>query len=532
MALKPGELREGERPEQAMYGPFSGVQSEVPSHLIEMLNGFQNVTNVMFRKAMATVRPGYTPLKAFPAPVNESINGIADFFDSTGNRHQVAITPTRLLEWHPLTPAWVVVAGALTGPASALFKTAVVGQKLCFCQGIDKVQLWNGITPGFADASVNAVPAKYLAEIANHLVVGNTIEAGNAAPQRVRWTGAGDATDWISFNAGQVDLFNDFGPITGIIKLYQTGFIFQYRGICFANPTGLGVRPFDFPSFGARARGNVMPYSLDVFNETLAFYGGEDNIYMFTGTACEPVGDAPMQGSRIRVGARTKIFADIRAVDLNTVWGVVTTEINGRDFNAYWLIIPGVSVWVLNIDEMNWTRFTYGTGTSKVVTARPFSNAGPIRIIDLVGSIADQNWTPATLVNANVLDSFLLGFSDGVPGIVDFSSFSEQNANLLSGSLILGDRRHEKTIYGLRFILQDLGPISFSVTLINEKGDSKTTTISVGTGTGNMITAIANFKITGMYLTWSVNIPAGQPWSCSEVSPLYEIANEYKTNTF
>lgn len=519
--VRPGTLRDNELNEFPIRGPFGGVQSEIPLDAIERL-GFDDCLNIILRKAMASVRPSYTALPTMVG--SEPINGVADFFDVNGNRIQVVITPTKMYKWDGVGDTWVQITGTLTGPTDRLFGWAVVANKLLFGNGVDKVQLWDGITAGFGNASANAVPARYMMELNKHLVVGHTIEAGNTAHQRVRWTGAGDPTDWISFNAGQNDLFNDLGPITGMAKIYQAGFIWQQWGITQTIPTGIGLRPFDFVPLGAHSKGNIAPYSLAAYGEEAAFYVGKDNIYLFDGTRSVPVGDRPIQGIPGRVGARKRILAELLQTNLNTVFGFVTTSINGNDFNAYWLAIPTASVWVYNIDEGNWTRFQFN---KTIRAAGRFSEVGVIRIMDLAGTIAQQTWTPNTLQNTNPLDGLLLGFSDGVPGTFDFGTNSEQPWFIKSGFLVTGDRRHRKTVTRFRIIALDLQSVQFTLTLRNEIGENRSQTISFGANTGVPVMKVIDVPlINGMFLRYELSGSAGSQASFIEFAPLYDVAGE------
>jgi hypothetical protein len=530
---QPGQPRQTEKPEFAgMQGPFGGILSEIPPHKTEQYAGFVDIQNMICRQGQIQVRQSYNPITSMPDP-QEPILGVFDFFEKNGNRIQVIITTTRLIKWNGATSDWTVIGGGpLTGSATQIFTASVVNQKFCFSQGVDKIQLWDGIGGAFAAAAAAAVPARFLCEVATHLVVGFTVEGGNSFPQRIRWTGAGDPTDWVSASSGVSDLNNDLGPITGIIKLYQSGWIFQQWGITQMQPTGVGSNPFRFPSIvTGREKGNICPYSLAIFNEQLAPYVGKDNIYVFNGNTSEPIGDFPIQGSRTRLGARSRIFADIKASPLNQVFGFATTSIGGNIFNAYWLFIPNIGAWVFNFDEFNWTKFVFD---SNVATAGVFSTAGGIRIIDLIGTITAQSWTPATLVSTNPLDDFLLGFASGEPGLSSFATRSEEPWSCITGPMPFNDLRHEDSTNAIRIVIKDNAKnMTFRVTGINEKDQTQSKTVIIGTGSGKMLVIVVVFPmITGMFLTIKIDGAAGQAVDISEMTPIYVVANEYKTNVF
>src|SRR5208337_1244267 len=164
----------------------------------------------------------------------------------------------------------------------------------------------------------------------------------------------------------------------------------------------------------------------------------------------------------------------------------------GQYFRAYWLAIPNVAVWVYNFDEGNWTRFTY----SKVITSLGefFKNA-VIRIKDLVGTIQSQSWTPATLQQNNPFVGVLLGFNDGTGGYIDFTNTSELPASITSGKLIFGDRRHKKATKKYRLSFVDLGSATFTIALTNEQGQTESHTFTIGSGSGDVLNYIQEFKM-------------------------------------
>src|ERR1700756_3277947 len=506
------QVRSEELYEAALTGPFGGVQSELPLTEIEPF-GFADVKNILFRKGAGYVRPGWTALPVFPAPANEPILAIADFFNSAGTHIQCVLTPTRLLQF--LFGAWVQI----TGPA---FAWDALNYKLCFSQGFDKIWTWDGISGSYVQSSASAPPAKYMAEIGLHLVAVNP-----NFPQRYYWSGIGDPSDWTGFTSGLNDNVNNLGPINGLMKIGQYGFGFHQNGILQIIPTGIGLAPFAFQPVINATQGAIAPYSIDHYDDQgreFAVYLGVDNVYTFDGSSVYPIGDMPIDNRR-RIGARSRILADVLASNVQTIYGWITYSINGQVFRAYWLVIPNVSVWVYNFDEANWTQFTYNK--TIVSVGNFFKNAG-IRIIDLVGTIQAQTWTPATLQQNNPFEGFLLGFNDGTAGYVDFSNYSEVDASLTSGKLVFGDRRHSKTVKKFRLSFLDLGQTTFTLTLSNQKGQSQSFSFTLGSGSGDVLNYIQEFNLTGLRFQYTVSIPAGSPTALVEMAPMYDVSGEQR----
>lgn len=526
MTITPNTQREPL--EAPLRGPFGGIQSELPLDAIETI-GFADLRNIILRQGSAATRPGYAILTALPAPANEPIIGIVDFFNGLGNRIQAVLTPTRLLLWNGSgAGSWTQITGpALTGTASQLFSSAVVNAKLLFSQGVTPVQLWDGILGTYAIAAATAVPAFFMMELVEHLVVGYTFEGGFSFPQRIRWTGAGDPTDWTSFDSGVQDILNDLGPLTGLAKLYQTGFVFQNFGITQMWPTGVGLAPWDFVPMSSRPKGCIAPFSIAVYGDDLIAYVGKDNIYILNGSQSVPIGDAPMSGSRTRLGARKRIFAELAQANLRLVTGYVSSAINGNPYNAYWLNIPNGSTWMFNFDEQNWTRFVFDGKVPSVINT--FAKQGVIRIEDLIGTIAAQTWSPATLLSVDAFDDVLIGFVDGTPGIFDFTQPCESAWSITSGEMKMGDNRHNKEITRFRLVYNDLfaGGQTFTITVKNENGFSQTQSLTLGTGSGVTLQWVTEFKISGMFLTWTINGNAQAQASFVEFTPIFNFGGEY-----
>jgi hypothetical protein len=510
-------------------GPFGGVQSELPLDQIENY-GFADTTNFLFRKGVAYVRPGFTPLPPFPAPVGEAVLGIADFYNRLGTRIQTVLTQTRLLQWSGA--GWTQITGTpFTGASTQDFDWAVVGNKLCWSQGVDIINIWDGITPAYSQASPFAPATFNLEEIGLHLMAQNVLLSGNKLTQTYMWSGVADPTDWTSFNSGRNDNLNNLGPGFGLKKLGQYGYGWHQWGIIQIQPTGIGLAPFYFTPIANSNVGNIAPRTLDHFNRDgveCAIYVGKDNVYVFNQASVIPVGDAPIDG-RKRLGARSRIFADlINSGNPPAAFGFVTQSINGQIFNAYWLIIPNTSVWVYNFDENNWSDFSY-TGI-QTVAGLFFKNQG-IRIMDLIGRILDQSWTPNTLNPTNPFDGFAIGYNNGQIGYIDFTNYSENAAQIVSGKHIFGDRRHKHTVKKFRLVVQDQGPTTYTIIVSNNTGYSETQTVTLGSGTGDSISTVLGFNVSGLRITWSCFVPEGQPGAIIEFCPLFDISGEQRGGT-
>ena len=487
---------------------------------------------------------------------------------------------------------------------------ATVGQKLCYSQGIDPIRVFdptNIWTPKIASLNIktdvpDSPPAKYLFELGNHLMALNTLEQGTKCYQRVHWSGAGDPTDWTSFSSGQIDLFNDFGPVNGGVKLSPHGFIMQQLGIEQCELTGNAQSPFYFTPKSSKAKGLAFPRTLAANGEAECFYVGQDNVYLFDGTVSNPIGNYPLSG-RIRGGARTKIFNDIKSTEgtygspgwINNIFGFFSISVNGNAFAAYWLVIPGVSIWIFSLDDWTWTRWTID-GVPTCIGNYLYRTV--IRILDLVGIASgipilsiDENgvptygtlpegvffdgtdqtnalggkpWYPATLTNDTPFTNVILGFdapkddsgkiitptspSNGLTKMFDFSGWSEQPWSIKTGQMPFGDPRHSHIEKKMRLTYTDnmaavptpgknVG-IIIQVMFENEKGEQVKNNPQTpfgtqlnGYGNGKVRKQVIPVNLPGEYLEMTISGLPGVPFEMTSFSPMYSIGGETANTT-
>ena len=515
-----------ELPEFSIDPPFAGIQSEMSADDVENVGGFLDCPNMILWNGRCRVR---SILKSLPSmPDGTSVVGATDFYDYLGARHQVAITSGgNVYEFLTSTSTWNQITGTLT-PGNNLYSFAVVGYKLCFCNGVDLIQMWDGITASFGPVAPNGYSARFLFELDTHLVALSTIEGGVAYPQRVRWSGANDPTDWISFNAGINDILSDLGPIYGGAKVGQQGIIHHVDGVTQMVVSGIGTAPFYFYPLGSAVHGCGFPFTLASIPDVGTFYVAKDNVYLLdTGFSFNPIGSMPTQ-SGLKKGARTSILVELKNADINSVYGFICVAINGNSYLSYWLVIPGASTWIFNVSEGNWTRFTWGK--SLKVASRLYNNTSPTWA-QLIGTWTAQTQSWAGLSTLNPFDYVFLGFSDGSCGYLDFDGYSEQPWNVTGPSHCFGDRRHTKSLERFRLVCEDLGTVTASMYFSTETGSNDTQAVSYGNGSGLSKDVIINTKLSGVYHSWVLSGEPGVPASYTEFAPLYVPGGEFKNNS-
>ena len=525
MPIPTYQRMQAELPEFTIDPPFAGIQSEMCADDVENVGGFLDCPNMMLWNGRCRVRP---ELKALPPiPDGSPVVGAADFYDYKEVRHQIAITTGgNFYEFMTGTGVWNQITGTLTA-GNALYSFAVVGYKLCFCNGVDPIQMWDGTTASFAPVTPNGFSARFLLELNTHLIALSTIESATAYPQRVRWSGANDPTDWVSFNAGINDILSDLGPIYGGSKVGQQGIIQHVDGVTQMIPTGIGVSPFYFYPLGAREHGCGFPFSIASIPDIGTFFASKDNVYLLdVSFNFVPIGAFPDQSGHKR-GARSAILAELRSANVNRVFGFVCVAINGNSYLSYWLVIPGGSTWVYNISEGNWTRFTFEKNLN--VVNRLYNDTAPTWS-QLVGTWTDQTATWADLSAINPFDFVFFGFSDGTCAYMDFSGYSEQPWNVTGPTQPFGDRRHTKSLERFRLVCEDMGAVTASMYFSTENGSNDTQAVSYGSGSGLSLDVVINTKLSGVYHSWVLSGGPGVPASFTEFAPLYVPGGEYKNN--
>jgi hypothetical protein len=181
-------------------------------------------------------------------------------------------------------------------------------------------------------------------------------------------------------------------------------------------------------------------------------------------------------------------------------------------------------IWMYNLDEQSWCRFTFIGFISDV--GRFFQDMFT-RWEDLIGTWAAQTLDWDQFPGINPFDTVLLAFNNGVDGNFDFNSVSEQNW-AITGVFVLGDIRHSKTIQKFRVCILDNGPVTFTISLSNAAGYSVSQTITMGTGSGMNISMVVALKITGIRINYSISGSAGQDVTLVEFAPIYNIAGEQR----
>ena len=187
--------------------------------------------------------------------------------------------------------------GAFTDVSGTSYATAEVdrmrftqfGSVVIFANNADKLQGFNLDSSGaFADLSASAPVAKYVTIVRDFVVCANTLEVTTRYPNRVRWSGINDETEWIYSQSTQADYQDipDGGNVVGITG-GEFGLVFLEKAIHRMSYVGT---PFVF-QFDNISRGTgCLTENSIVQWQGLSFFLSDDGFYMCDGQSVKPIG--------------------------------------------------------------------------------------------------------------------------------------------------------------------------------------------------------------------------------------------------
>lgn len=212
--------------------------------------------------------------------------------DADGLSYNFAGDASKLYLMSATTYADVSKVGGYATPADSIWSFSQYGQRFMATNFGDPIQSYVFASSSvFADLSATAPRARYITQLNNFTLVGNTYDAvdGNV-PHRIRWSAIGDPTSWTvsaSTQADYEDLDSTKGWVQGVFG-GEYAVVFQERAISVVNyvgsPTVFQIREIE------SGRGLLAPgAAVKVGN--LIFYLGIDGFYVFDGNQSIPIGE-------------------------------------------------------------------------------------------------------------------------------------------------------------------------------------------------------------------------------------------------
>ena len=207
-------------------------------------------------------------------------------------------------------------SGGYTGGPGNFWDATAFNDVAIWSNGVDVIQVSNGISPNVSELSGNGAPlsAQALATFQTYTVLGfvnETVEGSN--PRKIMWSDAGLYNVYNSGDASNLTLFQDPGPIYRLLPLGEM--LVAYR------PTSLHIlfyvgAPFIFAQRQIIAnRGIVGPRAVaDLGPRHVCWMF--DGIFLFDGAAREPIGEAIfddlMEDVDPQYLTRVRVFVDLK----------------------------------------------------------------------------------------------------------------------------------------------------------------------------------------------------------------------------
>jgi len=161
--------------------------------------------------------------------------------------------------------------------------------KFIATNGVDNIKFWNG-SGNWADLAGSPNKCKYLKVFYTWLLLLNCTVSGSQIPQRINWCVPGNPKDWVGAGSGTNTLSASTGVIVGCEIMRGQLAILLERSIAMMYTTG-STPPFTFDENKILDVGCLTGGSVQSLGESLLFLGW-DNIYIFDGYSCTPVGDS------------------------------------------------------------------------------------------------------------------------------------------------------------------------------------------------------------------------------------------------
>lgn len=405
------------------FGPYGGLNTQQPANLMQD-NFTPAISNFIFRNSELRSRWNFVlQFNGPPPPSNLGgpILGMNSFIDINGTNHTVFWNSAVFFQLFRssgqpgTTPyEWISIPGMSPLQIGQPVSSIAFGSCLFWTNGNQFLQMWDGVattmvlTPAapppfgpttgkdpsgtaLADQAVVrggnfawsdnthaiSIGGKYLAELANHMLMANITATDPATggltiqyPQRLWWSSSGYAratsegalSAWDITTSGTGGGFNDFldtpDNITGLATLGIQGYLFRTNGISQFFATGNGQLPFSFDHLWSSDRGigAAYPWSVATYGPNLCFVS-YDNVYQVGINSWQPIGGL----------VRDSIMADIFTCTSagNTPFGQITSNFRLEYvYLGYMISIPlaaGTKFYFYSFEDQNWASWFAGS---------------------------------------------------------------------------------------------------------------------------------------------------------------------------
>ena len=280
--------------------------------------------------------------------------------------------------------------------------------KFIATNGVDNIKFWNG-SGNWADLAGSPNKCKYLKVFYTWLLLLNCTVSGSQIPQRINWCVPGNPKDWVGAGSGTNTLSASTGVIVGCEIMRGQLAILLERSITMMYATG-STPPFTFDENKILDVGCLTGGSVQSLGESLLFLGW-DNIYIFDGYSCTPVGDSVKDFflNGINSGYLNTIFSHIvEGYDLYLLFYPSTDSIVPDSVLVYdYAKNKFLSVWDFNVNITG--EGYYSAGSAKTIGGLTMTIG---EMIFRIGSNMLQTLAPYDLLGAD--NGYVYRLSDDI----------------------------------------------------------------------------------------------------------------------
>jgi len=363
----------------------------------ELEPGFSpNAQNFWIYRSIGKKRTGQVNFGNGLPFTGEPVGAVVEFETFAGDNFLLAITTGDIYKYDSTTDTWGSLSGSLSGDIDYPVSFTEMNDKLIFTNYIDNIKKWTGNGDVANLGGATNYKAKIIRQFYNHLMLLNTMESGNAVPQRVRWSDVGDPEDWDTGDAGTNDLVDFPGWIIGADLLGDHLVIYKEDCIILCDWAG-GTSIFAFVTkvsgSGLFAQGSLVNI------KDRHFFLGTDNVYSYDGSnIVYPIGNS----------IKHELFSTLNAPYKDRIFAFKLDQ-----YNQYWLCIPTTgeypdTAWVYNWEEKSWFKFKLSATAGGLWKAQATTSWDAI---DATWDELSQSWDDK--VFSEVFSALFFGTSDG-----------------------------------------------------------------------------------------------------------------------
>lgn len=486
-----------------MLIPFGEYLPDQPAFQVQ---GSGNIVNVVPK-----TKGSYGPAPAMSAvtgALTARCQGASYTRDKSANVWGFAGDIGKLYKNVSGSTAWVDISkvGGYTTPNDGGWGLAQFGERIVTSNYSDAIQSYvMGVSALFADLSVDAPKARYVARVRDFLMAANTVDGiDGAIPQRVWWSAIGDPTTWptpgtdtaAQLESGFNDLYGDGGWNQGLVPGLSGAdvVVFQERNIW----RGMYIGPpavFSWTQI-ENARGTPAPGSI-ISAGSLAYYLADDGFYACDGSQSLGIGEGKVDKSfwdDVDVAYLYRITAAVDPLNKLIYWAYPGPQNDGGTPNRILVYHYGLNQFAKIVDQ-----------AVEIMVSRALSTGYTLEQLDAFGtletlpfSLDSRSWTGGRLNLAAFDATHKLAFFSGAPLAATMDS-TEANLNDM----------------GLAYVsrvwpMVDVDTASVSVGRRNRLADV------VDWGTASSMTSTTGscpMRSTGVYHRGRVMIPADAMWT-------------------